>query len=96
MSIKHEFLKMISVDATELFNGFCEEDGEENTNWLYCNAFASFIHRDACEFLIYLADDNFFSNGMLGNMKLEGCTEEFITTVIWARGQGATWLLLHA
>lgn len=82
---------LISFDAFDLFEN-------ESINWKYCMENATFTHRDACEFVLYLSQDDDIFEDTLTEMKEFGCTEEFMKTVKQARNyqDDIEWLLLYA
>lgn len=86
---------LAQVDATELF-----ADG--NANWRYCKEYATFRHRDACEFILHIHrptdydDANFLHEDTVNLMKDCGCTEDFIKAYEDARKAGAARVLFYA
>ena len=82
-----------SIEATDLF-------GDENINWQWCVAHATFTHRDACEFVVYVgpsigeADSAYRST--LASMREHGCTEAFVSAYTQAAKIGALYVMFHA
>ena len=86
-----ETLTIIDVDATDLF-------ADESKDWRYCAENASFQHKEACEFMLYVGfeDDEDFER-RLREMKAHGdVSDDLLTLMRLARDQQATWLMLHA
>jgi len=79
---------LVSINASELFDG-------DNINWRYCNEHAPFPHRDACEFIMYCADEEDV-NRRIEEMRAFGCTEAFITTYAAAHRMHATYVQFYA
>jgi hypothetical protein len=86
-----EPLLLLDVDATDLFDG-------ESIDWKYCVENASFAHKDACEFILYIgweADSEEFDD-KIREMTSYGCSEDLIALVKMANTQQASCLMLHA
>ena len=88
------FTVLAAVDASSLFDN-------ENINWKYCIARATFIHRDddACEFILHIGGEPGSENhadDTIVEMKAYGCTPAFIEAYAEARDAGAVRVLFHA
>lgn len=86
--MKH--LIMAEVPADKFF------EDDDSVDYRYCSKFASFVHKDACEFMIHLSsnrDERF--DYELSAMKEFGCTEGFMEALKTARDSGATWAMLY-
>lgn len=90
---------VVEVDATHLFHS---SDGETNANWAWCEANATFKHRDACEFVVYiptasdLVDVQASLNERAERMLNEGCTRAFVQAYLDAAKAGAAYVLFYA
>lgn len=84
---KFEELKTIDVDAHVLFS-------EHPEDLDYCRESAPFQHKDACEFMIYLGDDDDSFKEFTKEIR-EFVSRDFIALIRIARKRGATWLMLH-
>ena len=61
-------------------------------NWMYCNEHATFSHRDACEFIIHIGPAQEGSRHwefVVDEMKVCGCTQDFIQAYLDAKDAGA-------
>lgn len=73
--------------------------GEENADWQWCIKNATFSHRDACEFMLYIGEAVDHDGGIpywkmfSDEMRTGGCTEEFIAAYLEAKDAGATFAL---
>lgn len=83
-----ELSQIAEIDATDLFEG-------ENINWQYCMQHATFSHKEACEFIIHIGDDEFIAN-CIQEMQEFGCTEDFIRAYREAKATGAWRVLFWA
>jgi hypothetical protein len=85
-----------NIYAFDLFQYEFELCDSDNINWKYCVNNATFSHREACEFILYLypgsvSDFETFTK----ELKEFGCTSDFIEAVIEARGAGAVYALFY-
>jgi hypothetical protein len=86
-----ETLSIMDIDATDLL-------ADESEDWHYCMESASFYHKEACEFMIYIGfeDDEDFEDRMR-EMKAYGDGSEDLRALMrLAREKHAAWLMLHA
>ena len=77
--------KLAEIDAS----GFFEN---ESVNWRRCTRFATFEHRDACEFVVHIgdADDDLdYAKSKVEQMRRFGCTANFIAAYQAAAAAGA-------
>ena len=75
--------------------------GDENADWQWCVANATFSHREACEFMLYIGDAaleakidarpywKMFSE----QMRNGGCSDGFIAAYLEAKDAGAMFAL---
>jgi hypothetical protein len=87
------FHVIAEVEASDLFE-------DDNINWQYCMEYATFAHKDACEFLLHCPIGEYaararFIESTVSHMRKHGCTEEFIKTYNEACATGAYKLLLY-
>ena len=82
-----------SIEATKLL-------GAENVNWSWCVAHATFTHRDACEFIVYIGsnigDVDSAYRSTLASMREHGCTDAFVSAYTQAARIGALYVMFHA
>lgn len=73
-----------------------------DVNWTWCVAHANFVHKEACEFIIHVGDDNVidglndYAKNTIAEMREENCTEEFIKAYEDAARAGAIRVLFWA
>ncbi len=67
---------LVEVEASAFFQ-------DENENWKYCVDHATFVHKEACEFIIHCGDVD-FRKSTAERMKRLGCTEDFIAAYLRA------------
>ena len=80
--------KLLDVDASDLFE-------DESPDWKYCIEHATFSHREACEFMLYIGDDT-SAEVLRAHMSTNGCSQDFLALVELATKRKAVWLMLHA
>ncbi len=87
MKTRTTFSILAEVDATELFAG-------ESINWKYCAEHATFVHRDACKFILHIGmrSEN-YADTIIAEMREYGCTPDFIEAYTEARDAGALRVL---
>lgn len=81
--------KLVEIEADELFE-------DENVNWKYCMNHATFTHKEACEFIFSIAEEDEYFELDVTNMKEQGCTSAFINSLKQARSHGAKYVLFYA
>lgn len=82
-------------EEERLFSLEWEFEDEEDPDWRFCMTRASFSHRDACEFILHCGnslDDHV--EFVVADMKMFGCSPDFIEAYQEAAKAGATRLLL--
>ena len=86
-----ELLLVLDVDASDLFE-------DESPDWHFCMERASFVHNDACEFMLYIGfeDEETFEDRLRDMLVYDECSEDLLELMRTARVRGATWILLHA
>ncbi len=81
--------------------------GDENADWKWCMENATFSHREACEFMLYIGDAALEALDFVlcqGNgipywemfstkMREDGCSAEFIAAYLEAKDAGAMFAL---
>ena len=71
---------------------------DQDPNWIWCVAHASFVHREACEYILYigaqLGDDAYWKLEA-EHMRRGGCTEDFIDAYLAAKDAGAVRVIFH-
>jgi hypothetical protein len=82
----------MSVIAEVESSGLFEDD---NVNWQYCRAHATFSHREACEFIIHCGEPSYWKE-RIKQMKEYGCTKDFIEEYEKAAEAGAVRVLFYA
>lgn len=87
MPEKMHFTTMCEVEASEFFP-------DEGVNWKYCMEHATFVHKDACEFIIHCGDGE-FTNNTAERMMNYGCTKEFIAAYKLAAASGAVRVMFY-
>jgi hypothetical protein len=77
------------------------EGDEEDPNWCFCNRRANFSHREACEFVLHIGDENVDSSGVPEYARSQaqemfdaGCTRAFINAYLEAAASGAMRVLV--
>jgi hypothetical protein len=69
------------------------EGDEDNPDWAFCMKNANFVHREACEFILHVGQDEDGSPAYWRNsieeMRAEGCTPAFIAAYLEAKDAGA-------
>ena len=84
--------KLAEIDASDFFE-------DESVNWLWCTKFATFEHREACEFVVHIgnADDDLdYAKSKVEQMRSFGCTADFITAYQEAAAAGAVRVMFYA
>jgi hypothetical protein len=76
------------IDATEMF-------ADEGPDWRFCEEHATFIHVDACEYVIHCADEA-YAEGKAQEMEAAGCSAEFIRAYRDAARSGALRVIFYA
>ena len=82
------YTQMAEIEASDFFE-------DESVNWQYCMCHATFVHKEACEFIIHSGDYEFVTS-RCREMKEFGCTEDFIKAYKHAAEQGAIRVLFWA
>lgn len=83
---------MAEVDAT----GFFED---ESVDWRWCVANATFVHKDACEFIVHAgagSGDTSMGERVVASMRGFGCTEGFVAAYAESTKMGAVRVLFFA
>lgn len=78
--------RVVEFDASDLF------DDDSNLSW--CEANATFVHREACEYLLYLPSARPDRRFQLREMRSGGVSDELLAVVRQAHKRGADLLLL--
>ncbi len=74
---------------------------EGSVDWNWCVENATFVHREACEFILHVgptgddAGDSPYWQYYVGTMRVAGCTDAFIDAYIAAKDLGAERVLFH-
>ena len=79
------FKVLAEIEASEFFQ-------DESVNWEFCKGYASFSHKDACEFILPC---DCFSIERSRKMKKYGCTIPFIDAYLQAAAMGADWVIFY-
>ena len=79
---------MVEVEASSLFEN-------ENVNWRFCKEHATFVHKDACEFILHIGTDEDYSDQKIKQMQEYGCTVEFLRCYEDAVAMGAMRILFY-
>lgn len=72
---------------------------DSDVNWTWCKDNATFLHKEACEFIIHIGEWDIqdslpeFARGTIKDMKEAGCTADFIATYDKAARSGAVRVL---
>lgn len=73
---------------------------DDNPNWKWCMENATFVHKEACEFILHIGDalgqtpeDIPYWLHYSEDMRLGGCTEDFIAKYLEAKDNGAERVL---
>jgi hypothetical protein len=73
---------------------------DDDPNWEFCIKNATFIHKEACEFILHIGQDEDGSpaywHGYIEDMRKGGCTEDFIAAYLAAKDAGAAHVLFWA
>lgn len=84
------FEVMAEIDAT----GFFED---ESVNWEWCVANATFVHKDACEFIVHAgAGVSSMVESIAASTRAFGCTGDFIAAYEQNAKAGAVRVLFFA
>lgn len=67
---------------------------EEDPNWHWCLAHATFTHRDACEFVLHIGSDSYWQR-QADEMRSGGCTAEFVDAYLTAKNAGAVRVIFY-
>lgn len=74
-------------------------DGDD-VNWQFCMEHATFVHKEACEFILNIGDAEdskdgspAFWRGVVKEMEEAGCTTDFVDTYVRAKDMGAQRVL---
>ena len=67
---------------------------EEEPNWRWCVAHATFIHRDACEFVIHIGSESYWRQ-RANEMRAGGCTDGFVAAYLAAKDAGAVRVIFY-
>ena len=74
----------------------------EDPNWKWCSKHATFAHRDACEYVLYIGgqlgettDDIPYWKLYVEDMRNGGCTEDFIAAYLAAKDAGAVRVIFY-
>lgn len=62
-----------------------------NKDWDLAQEHATFSHKDACEFMFYIADEE-----SIDNLKSEGFSEELVKVCDHARKSGYNYICLYS
>jgi hypothetical protein len=91
MACRHDMAVsvLMEIEATDLFR-------DENVNWRYCKAHATFSHKEACEFVLHIGDEDEYMQSKIDEMLEFGCTIEFVRCYEKAAKMGATRVLFWA
>lgn len=84
--------QLAEIDASNFFE-------DESINWQWCTQFATFEHREACEFVVHIgnADDDLdYAKHKVEQMREFGCTADFIAAYREAVAGGAVRVLFYA
>jgi len=76
--------------TAEILRDFDDED----PNWIWCMAHASFAHREACEFILYIGSDD-HSSLHVEHMRKGGCTDDFVAAYLAAKDAGAVRVIFY-
>ena len=83
--------QLAEVDASDYF-------ADESINWQWCCQFATFQHKDACEFVVHIgeaSDDLDYAKNKVDEMRAFGCTADFIAAYQEAAAAGAVRVLFY-
>lgn len=71
----------------------------EGPDWTFCLGEATFIHKEACEFILHIGQDESGSpaywRGYVERMQAGGCTEAFVAAYLAAKDAGAIRVLFY-
>lgn len=70
----------------------------QDPNWKWCSEHASFAHRDACEYVLYIgaqSSDGGYWKLEVEHMRQGGCTEDFIAAYLAAKNAGAVRVIFY-
>lgn len=76
--------------TSEIWWDFNDED--PNGHW--CMAHATFTHRDACKFVLHISSDEYWQR-QTSDMRVGGCTAEFIAAYLVAKDSGAVRVIFY-
>lgn len=72
----------------------------DDPNWSWLDQHANFSHREACEFIVHVGDDDLDGEGLseyarftVNEMREGGCTEKFVAAYVEAAKRGAMRVL---
>jgi hypothetical protein len=80
---------VVEHEASSLFE-------EDSPDLAWCESNATFSHREACEYLIFLPDNRRDRRTQLRTMTDEGVSADFLAVVRAAHTRNADFLLLFA
>jgi hypothetical protein len=66
----------------------------EDPNWRWCVAHASFAHREACEFVLHIGSESYWTLEV-EHMRQGGCTEDFIAAYLAAKDAGVVRVIFY-
>jgi hypothetical protein len=70
--------------------------GDDSSDWVYLNDEATFSHKNACEFILWVPDDRDAFEERLCGMREAGCSPDLIEAFTEARRRGAEKLLIYS
>jgi hypothetical protein len=88
-----QFVVMAEINAEQFFK---DTEGGDSLDWSYCNEFATFKHKEACEFILHCFHDENYARNVIDQMRNYGCSEPFIDAFQKAADAGAIRVLFWA
>lgn len=85
MSKRIEYEKMCTVN----YDNWGDETSKES-DWSLCNAFATFTHKDSCEFIFYIGCEQ-----TLEDLKQRGFSKEFLKHCHEAAAISCNYILFY-
>ena len=73
-----------------------KDGGMDDPDWCYCIENATFVHKEACEFILHIYEDDACFRDAIEGMREYGCSPKLIAALEAARKKGARRLLIWA
>lgn len=85
-------MKVCQIDWTEYFN----EEDKLAGDWALCNKYATFSHKDACEFIFWIGSDRAARLNRYSELAALGFSLNFLTAVKAAQARNFVYLTFYA